>query len=84
MTARRRSYRLAGPPPSVVDLLSSPLLPHPRARTPPAAQGAGCAATARQGVARTAFRRHAGKRRAWPQAASATQAFAAGWRRKQN
>ncbi|CAN7696449.1 hypothetical protein D8I24_7123 [Cupriavidus necator H850] len=67
MTARRRSYRLAGPPPSVVDLLSSPLLPHPRARTPPAApaaQGAGCAATARQGVARTAFRRHAGKRRA--------------------
>ncbi|WP_235205754.1 hypothetical protein [Cupriavidus sp. SK-4] len=67
MTARRRSYRLAGPPPSVVDLLSSPLLPHPRERTPPAtpaAQGAGCAATARQGVARAAFRRHAGKRRA--------------------
>ncbi len=36
MTARRRSHRLAGPPPSVMDLLSSPLLPYPRVPERPA------------------------------------------------
>lgn len=36
MTARRRSYRLAGPPPSVLDLLSPPLLPSPRQPAQPA------------------------------------------------
>lgn len=30
MTARRRAHRLAGPAPSVIDLLSPPLLPSPR------------------------------------------------------
>lgn len=30
MTARRRAYRLAGPAPSVRELLSPPLLPSPR------------------------------------------------------
>ncbi|WP_432261501.1 hypothetical protein [Cupriavidus sp. TMH.W2] len=67
MTARRRAYRLAGPPPSEVDLLSSPLLPYPRARAPQvarAAQGAACAATRGPAQARLAFRRHEGKRRA--------------------
>ncbi|MFS8974274.1 hypothetical protein PO002_07130 [Cupriavidus necator] len=72
MTARRRSYRLAGPPPSVTDLLSPPLLPYPRAHAPPATPAVPCAALSvgRDGrgsgpaFARAACRRHAGKRRA--------------------
>jgi hypothetical protein len=67
MTARRRAYRLAGPPPSALDLLSPPLLPYPRARAPAvarAAQGMACAATRGPALARAAFRRHEGKRRA--------------------
>lgn len=68
MTARRRAYRLAGPPPSEVDLLSPPLLlPYPRARAPQVArvaQGAPCATTRGPAQARPAFRRHEGKRRA--------------------
>ncbi|AVA35331.1 hypothetical protein C3Z06_18095 [Cupriavidus metallidurans] len=51
MTARRRAYRLAGPAPSVQDLLSPPLLPSPRAPRRPAmsycaAAGCGVAACA--------------------------------------
>ncbi|WP_155301175.1 hypothetical protein [Cupriavidus necator] len=73
MTARRRSYRLAGPPPSVTDLLSPPLLPYPRVHAPPATPAVPCAALSvgkgigtakRAGFARAACRRHAGKRRA--------------------
>ncbi|QET05595.1 hypothetical protein FOB72_26715 [Cupriavidus pauculus] len=44
MTARRRSYRLAGPPPSVQDLLSPPLLPFPHAPRHPSPF---CAASSR-------------------------------------
>jgi hypothetical protein len=67
MAARRRAYRLAGPPPSEVDLVSPPLLPYPRARVAQVArpaQGAACVATRRPAPACPAFRRHAGKRRA--------------------
>lgn len=68
MTARRRAYRLAGPPPSEVDLVSAPLLPYPRAR-PQATQraqgtGTACVATRRPAQASPACHRHAGKRRA--------------------
>ncbi|WP_354685376.1 hypothetical protein [Cupriavidus necator] len=67
MTARRRSYRLAGPPPSVTDLLSPPLLPSPRTHPPPVATAVPCAACSISkgpAFARAACRRHAGKRRA--------------------
>jgi len=71
MTARRRSYRLAGPPPTVTDLLSPPLLPYPRARVEPAqldTASAPCPGGARgasgPACTRAACRRPAGKRRA--------------------
>ncbi|MBB3014752.1 hypothetical protein [Cupriavidus alkaliphilus] len=66
MTARRRAYRLAGPPPSEMDLVSAPLLPYPRARAQVArsAHGMACVAIRRPAQASPACRRHAGKRRA--------------------
>ncbi|WP_373375854.1 hypothetical protein [Cupriavidus nantongensis] len=66
MTARRRAYRLAGPPPSEMDLVSAPLLPYPRARGQVArsAHGVACVAIRRPAQASAACRRHAGKRRA--------------------
>lgn len=71
MTARRRSYRLAGPPPSVTDLLSPPLLPYPRARVEPAqldTAAAPCPGGARRArgpaCTRAVCGRPAGKRRA--------------------
>ncbi|SOY68311.1 hypothetical protein CBM2587_B90747 [Cupriavidus taiwanensis] len=66
MTARRRAYRLAGPPPSELDLVSAPLLPYPRARAQLAGSvhGTACVATRRPAQASPACRRHAGKRRA--------------------
>ncbi|MDQ0143039.1 hypothetical protein [Cupriavidus necator] len=66
MTARRRAYRLVGPPPSEVDLVSAPLLPYPSARPQGKgpAQGAACAALRRAAQASPACRRRVGKRRA--------------------
>lgn len=66
MTARRRAYRLAGPPPSEMDLVSAPLLPYPRARVQvaPSAHGMACAAIRGPAQASPACRRRAGKRRA--------------------
>ncbi|SOY93509.1 hypothetical protein CBM2599_B50175 [Cupriavidus taiwanensis] len=66
MTARRRAYRLAGPPPSETDLVSAPLLPYPRARVQLArsAHGMACMAIRKPAQASPSCRRHAGKRRA--------------------
>ncbi|SOZ62312.1 hypothetical protein CBM2615_B10329 [Cupriavidus taiwanensis] len=66
MTARRRAYRLAGPPPSATDLVSVPLLPYPRARVQLARSAHGMACMAIRGPAQASpsCRRHAGKRRA--------------------
>lgn len=57
MTARRRAHRLAGPAPSVIDLLSPPLLPSPRQPLRPLASY--CAAASRT-LAVSASRRRNG------------------------
>jgi len=62
MTARRRAYRLAGPAPSVRDLLSPPLLPSPRLAARPALSF--CAA-ASCGVAAAASRQRNGHPGCW-------------------
>lgn len=57
MTARRRAHRLAGPAPTVSELLSPPLLPSPRQTARPAAS---FCASANRGSATAASRQRNG------------------------